>query len=661
MRRFLPMVLLAIPLLLVGVPACGDSEPDPESESSNAGVTPDGETKAGGGKGDAWNWRNDPSRFEADLIYQWDELPESGEIALTPWTDTYWPNYRDSINDRWQGMDTLSPAEKWDKAVHGWEPDDEFMDLQPYDVRTCQWDDAYYDELGPTASWVHVNKGNQRAIQNDDGESCATGTDRFGGIETWWGLCHAWAPASIMEDEPLEPVEYNGVQFDVSDIKALLTMEYDKVHSHFIGSRCNRVLSEETSERIGLPVIERDETGRVVNDECRNVNAGTFHVIVTNFIGLMERSIIMDKDFEYEVWNQPITGYRLTSQEEIDLERVQEMLNIEPEAINAYPETEEEKSAVVLMANYLTFEELNEDVGLRSDRAQAIIDWRAGEDGVEGTEDDREFETLEDVRGVYGVGPRSIEEILHYARVEDYVDGFEYTANIYQYNEDAERFAEVRIAVDYLVESSALAHNTEDIIDRYIRTDNYHYILEMDADGEIIGGEWAGRSITSHPDFLWMATRPAGGSPYVDLHEVRELVRMSRDGDDEPEDLRQIRVSSDERLAIPDNDPEGVTSTLEVTDSGEIQRLMLDLDITHTYRGDLIVQLSQEGSSRFIVTVFDGGDVDSPWQDDLVIDGEVLEGFDGMDAEGNWELQVYDTAPADTGHLNEWSLQIDVE
>ena len=652
--------LIAAVLLSISV-GCADDIGDPPADETNTQeATPDGELKAFDGKGDAWNWRNDPSRFQAELVYQWDELPGDGEISITPWTDTYWPNYRDSINDRWQGTDTLSPAEKWDVAVHGWEADEDFMNLQPYDVRTCQWDDEYYTSLGPTATWAHQNKGLQRAIQNDDGESCAEGTDRYGGIETWWGLCHAWAPASIMEDEPLESVEYNGVTFDVSDIKALLTMEYDRVSSYFIGSRCNRILDENKAERIGLPVVERDETGRVTNDECRNVNAGTFHVIVTNFVGLMERSIIMDKDFEYEVWNQPITGYRVTSQEEISLERVQEMLNIVPEAINAYPETEEEETAVVLMANYLSFEELNEEVGLRRDRAQAIIDWRVGEDGVEGTEDDREFETLEDVRGVYGIGPRSIERILEYARAEDFVDGFEYTPNIYQYNENAERFAEVRIAVDYLVESSALPYNTTNIINNYIRTGHYHYILEMDADGEIIGGEWAGRSITNHPDFLWMATRPLGGNPHVDLDQVRELVEMSRNGG-EPVEFNEFRVASDEVIEIPDADPDGITSSVEVTESGAIKRLSIDLDIEHTYRGDLVVLLSKEGTSRVIATIFDGQEVDNGWLDDLSLEDHLVEGFEDVDAAGTWTLQVVDTMLHDTGSLNEWALTFRVD
>ncbi len=633
-------ILLGAGLALT--PACGEPTVDPDESY----VTPDGEQKGFGGKSDAWDWRNDPSRFQAELEYQWDLLPTEGQISITPWTDTYWPNFRDSINDRWQGTDVLSPAEKWDQAVHGWDPDADFMELQPYDVRTCTWDDEYYTSLGPTATWVHQNKGLLRAIQTEDNETCAEGTDRFGGIETWWGLCHAWAPAAIMEPEPLNSVEYNGVTFDVSDIKALLTMEYDRVSSYFIGSRCNRILDEEQADRIGLPVIERDETGRVINEECRNVNAGTFHIIVTNFIGKMERSIIMDKDFEYEVWNQPITGYRILSQDELSLAEVQERLNIVPEAINAYPETEEEDTAVVLLANYLTFEELNQDVGLRSDRAQALLDRR----------EERLFESVEDVRSVYGIGPRSIEQLLYFARVEGYVEGYEYTANIFQYNEDAERFMEVRISVEYLVESSALPYNTVDIIDNYIRSATYHYILEMTADGEIIGGEWAGRSITNHPDFLWMATRALGSNPYVDLEEVRELVRMSR-GEDGPVD-NWASFTASERIAIPDADRDGITSTITIPDSGEVEAIALDVDIEHTYRGDLVVQLVKNG---FVVTVFDGSEVDRPWDDDLVLEREAVDGFEGQEMSGEWTLQVFDTLPFDTGHLNEWTLHINVK
>ena len=63
----------------------------------------------------------------------------------------------------------------------------------------------------------------------------------------------------------------------------------------------------------------------------------------------------------------------------------------------------------------------------------------------------------------------------------------------------------------------------------------YQYVLELDAAGKIIGGEWAIQSKTEHPDFLWIpleASRGSGskdgGNPYLDPQEVLQLWAESR-------------------------------------------------------------------------------------------------------------------------------------
>jgi hypothetical protein len=63
----------------------------------------------------------------------------------------------------------------------------------------------------------------------------------------------------------------------------------------------------------------------------------------------------------------------------------------------------------------------------------------------------------------------------------------------------------------------------------------YQYVLELDANGKIIGGEWAIQSKTEHPDFMWIpleATRGSGtkdgGNPYLDPQEVLQLWAESR-------------------------------------------------------------------------------------------------------------------------------------
>ncbi len=104
-------------------------------------------------------------------------------------------------------------------------------------------------------------------------------------------------------------------------------------------------------------------------------------------------------------------------------------------------------------------------------------------------------------------------------------------------------------------------------------------------------------------------------------------------------------------VAIPDNDPAGATSTIEIAEGGTISGVTVEVDITHTYRGDLTVTLEKDGT---VVTLFEREDAGA---DDLKRAFDVS-GFDGMDAAGTWTLRVVDNARADTGTLNRWSLAI---
>ncbi len=607
--------------------------------------TEDGVQKETGGKGDAWDWRNDPTRFRTELNYLWEELPTEGASDKVAWADTYWPTYEDSINARWQGPDTLSPAEKYDRAFNDWEPPEGFMDLRPYDSSTCEWDDAYYDALGPAARWVSENKGNWRSHngRDDDGDGvadadeCGYGEDKDrDGVETWWGLCHAWVPAAILEHEPIRPVERDGVTFEVADLKALLVGQYDRTEAYMLGGRCN------DSE------VGRDDTGRIEDSQCRDVNAGSFHVIVTNFLGLRSRPIAEDRTYDYEVWNQPVVGYEITEQQELTLDEVNELLNVDADPDEeAQPTTPEEVAGVVQVANDLSTDELATSVGLRTEEASAIVEARNGPDGTAGTDDDVVFADLADLEEVFNLGPRAFARMLTYAREQGWAPEVE--PSIYSYNEDAERFVRVQMTLDYITESHASTEPNSDHIERYTRSDHYDYIIEIDAAGEVIGGEWIGSSIQRHPDFLWLPVRPQSGNPNVDLSLVQELVRASR-----AEETTELEFSSEETVEIPDNDPDGASSWIEIEDEGAIESLKLDVNIRHTYRGDLLVALEKEGDQR--VVVFDGYEVDNRWEDDVILEGEDVVGFEGVGLQGRWRLWVVDSLNADTGTIESWRM-----
>src|SRR5690606_32040564 len=88
-------------------------------------------------------------------------------------------------------------------------------------------------------------------------ESCAKREGQPTGrcIPTWWGICHAWAPLAILLPEPKKPVVHNGVEFKIQDIKALLTLAFDRTETKFVSLRCNALdsASEVNFDKYGRP------------------------------------------------------------------------------------------------------------------------------------------------------------------------------------------------------------------------------------------------------------------------------------------------------------------------------------------------------------------------------------------------------------------------
>ncbi|MBL8764791.1 MAG: proprotein convertase P-domain-containing protein [Phycisphaerae bacterium] len=127
-------------------------------------------------------------------------------------------------------------------------------------------------------------------------------------------------------------------------------------------------------------------------------------------------------------------------------------------------------------------------------------------------------------------------------------------------------------------------------------------------------------------------------------------------------DVGRIVYSSGD-VPRPINDNSTVTSTLTVPDSYCIADVNVGLNITHTYIGDLEVDLTSPqgttvrlhnhtgGSSDNIVKTYDQGvaDPDGPGS---------LNNFNGENAQGVWTLRVADTATVDVGTLNSWSVQV---
>ena len=131
--------------------------------------------------------------------------------------------------------------------------------------------------------------------------------DRNGEVESWMGICHGWAAAAYMLPRPKQVVwvkSFDGkhdIPFYPADIKSLGSLLYAKnqYQSNFIGGRCN------------AKDPQKDENGRVIDQQCFDNNPASWHFAVVNQIGLNDRSMVMDATFDYEVWNQPILSYSI--------------------------------------------------------------------------------------------------------------------------------------------------------------------------------------------------------------------------------------------------------------------------------------------------------------------------------------------------------------
>jgi subtilisin-like proprotein convertase family protein len=114
-------------------------------------------------------------------------------------------------------------------------------------------------------------------------------------------------------------------------------------------------------------------------------------------------------------------------------------------------------------------------------------------------------------------------------------------------------------------------------------------------------------------------------------------------------------------LAIPDNDPTGITSNLVVEAGGALKEIAVSVDITHTYRGDLSITVESPSGTRVDLKSADSRDsTDDFRQTFTTTDTPALRRLidRNQDIRGTWKLHVRDTLRSDRGKLNAWGLKL---
>jgi hypothetical protein len=228
---------------------------------------------------EAWDLRNNPFGFDARVVSSLSDLPLAGKIKVLSWSDTYWPSMRGGVAARWRN---------W--------IEDNFTYQPPSREQILSMSVAEKANLSPAEKYdAFLGRFDYPLVQS---ERSRTSPDR----PAWEGLCHGWSVASLNFAEP-KPVllkSPNGLEipFGSSDIKGLLTLmqgNFNYSPSKILGGRCNLSVLDDPS------VVERAE--------CRDLNAGAFHIILANFVGIAKKGFILDITWDQQVWNHPVTGY----------------------------------------------------------------------------------------------------------------------------------------------------------------------------------------------------------------------------------------------------------------------------------------------------------------------------------------------------------------
>ncbi|NDD92297.1 hypothetical protein EBZ37_09455 [bacterium] len=134
---------------------------------------------------------------------------------------------------------------------------------------------------------------------------------RVRGVQGWWGHCNGWCVAAALYPEPIESQRVNGVRFEIADQKALLSEAAMEVSADFYGNRV-------------------DWSSDWNSPKYDDVIPAQYFLVLTNYMGKLRQTVLIDRYTGDQVWNQPLAGYRF------QMPKPDDYLGADPAAPNVY-------------------------------------------------------------------------------------------------------------------------------------------------------------------------------------------------------------------------------------------------------------------------------------------------------------------------------------
>jgi hypothetical protein len=162
------------------------------------------------------------------------------------------------------------------------------------------------------------------------------------------------------------------------------------------------------------------------------------------------------------------------------------------------------------------------------------------------------------------------------------------------------------------------------------------------------------------PDFIWVpgtvSSYPDSANPYVHsefakIKEIAQLAAGQGGTPPNPATTKDYTIPTG-GATIPDNNATGVTKTLTINDAITAKAVSLCVDITHTYRGDLVVKVTGPNGKTDTVWNKQGGSTDD------IKECGATSSFINTSIKGTWKVQVADVAAQDVGKWNSAILKV---
>lgn len=156
--------------------------------------------------------------------------------------------------------------------------------------------------------------------------------------------------------------------------------------------------------------------------------------------------------------------------------------------------------------------------------------------------------------------------------------------------------------------------------------------------------------------------RPVGADRFIAFRvSAAGGAAGSFDLDADVVDLTPTSGTSAPAVPIPDDDVGGIDDTITLADACTVAAVTVDVNVAHTFRGDVVLQLTSPSGTTVLLkdAAIDDPDDDVIGQFPTTLEpAESLDAFVGEDAVGGWTLNAADSAFLDVGTLNSWGVNL---